>query len=968
MTAARPSHWFHQLGLRDPAPPAATGHPAGSQAVMALAATMTLAIFVAPAFPAERWVEDSFADFADGRLDASGQNFYVSRDGSVRTIHRFDLNQDGHLDLVFNSTHDRYTAIPATLASCTSKTRVIHVPLAVDGSRHAVLSDLNNDGFLDAAFCPNAGGAQAGRRFVTILWGGKDGWPAHRATSGLPVHSARRIAAADLNADGWRDLVVLNGRAWLTGQPAGEILRVYWGSEHGFQLTQRADVGVVRAVDIAAGDFDSSGSEDLAVLTSDGRIVVLWAAHSQHESTVIPQPQVTLPNSDAICLTAADADQDGQTDLVIGTRANVLYIVPGSAGPAWGSPVTIQTTNTSQLAVGDLDDDGAPDLALTYFTQSRAGGGEAAGAGRATASRVHVLWGAADGSRFDFAMTRSTQIPVRHAIATAIGDLNADGQPDLAVAVHQGESTMTTDSVIYFGTGKRQFAQSRDPLPTTGATHVVLAPAENELPARAVFCSSVGGTVGEAVPIQVYWGSEDGFANERVWTIPFASGYESTAADLNGDGYTDLVAINSGHAGEIALANPHLGVNIFWGGPDGFDIDERRTVLRELNLGTSNVADLNRDGYLDLVLGQFEAPQGAQPAELILYYGGPDGYSRAARRSIASPGRSISTVVADFDQNGWLDVAVSSYTKDLVRVFWGLPDGFSSEQQLRIPIHSPIDTETADLNGDGQLDLIVGSYQDRLTGAHDLGTTIFWGGGKERAFRHQNAQWLPGFTPIGHCVADFDGDGYLDLFSPHYHGNGTRASLPCYLYWGAENGFGIERRTSLICDSAHDALAGDFDRDGRLDLAVVCHAVDGRHHTDSKIFYNDGRRFAEPRVVRLPTHGPHWMWQEDMGHIYHRRWEQAYESSVFEYQQPASRGRLEFKAEQPAGTSLSFSVRSAAKKSALGSLPWQPLTAGSFELAEDARCVQYRALLESDNGDRYPVLARVEVILESRRD
>ena len=66
------------------------------------------------------WVEDSFQDFADGRLDASGQNLYVSRDGSIRTIHRFDLNQDGFLDLVFNSTHDTAGFLPGTLVSVNS--------------------------------------------------------------------------------------------------------------------------------------------------------------------------------------------------------------------------------------------------------------------------------------------------------------------------------------------------------------------------------------------------------------------------------------------------------------------------------------------------------------------------------------------------------------------------------------------------------------------------------------------------------------------------------------------------------------------------------------------------------------------------------------------------------------------------------------------------------------------------------
>ena len=911
---------------------------------------------------AETWVEGSFADFADGRLDASGQNIYVSHDGSIRTIHRFDLNQDGYLDLVFNSTHDRYTAISATLAVGTAQGQVRHSPLAVDGSLHVALSDLNNDGYLDAAFCPNAGGAQTGRRFVTILWGGADGWPAHRATSGLPVNKARRIAVADLNADGWRDLVILNTTAWLPAQPTGEILRVYWGSQSGFQLSQRLDIGIEAAIDIAPGDFDASGSDDLAVLTSDGRVVLLWSARSG-QAQPVPTPrqtQLPLPGADSICLTAADANNDGLTDLVMGTSRQAVYLVPGAKGTTWGSVLTVSAPSTSHIAVGDLDGDRLADLVLTYFAQARAGGGEATGAGRSTAPLIHILWGATSrDARFDFSTQRSTQIPIRHATATAIGDLNGDKQPDLAVAVHQGAATMTTDSAVYFATGPRRFQRNRDELPTTGATHVAIAPAHKGLSARAVFCSSVGGAVAEAVPIQVYWGSPDGFQSKRVWTIPFASGYESTAADLNQDGYTDLIAINSGHAGEIALQNPHLGVNIFWGGRNGFDINKRRTVLRELNLGTSNVADLNRDGYLDLVLGQFDPPRGARQTDLIIYYGGRDGFSRDRRVAIPSPGRSISTVVADFNRDGWLDVAVNSYNQNVVRIFWGGRDGFSAQRQAQIPLHNPIDLETADLNADGHLDLIVGSYQDRLSGDHDLGTTIFWG--TTQGFQTWNAQWLPGFTPIGHCVADFDADGYLDLFSPHYHANGTRESLPCYLYWGAKNGFRIERRTSLICDSAHDALAADFDRDGKLDLAVVCHALDGRHHTVSKVFYNDGHRFAEPSVTRLPTHGPHWMWQEDMGHIYHRRGQQTYESSVFEYQRPATQGSLSYQADLPPGTKLTFAVRSAARKSQLASRPWRPLTSDTFLLKSDHRFLQYRALFVSDNGDRYPVLNRVEV-------
>ena len=123
----------------------------------------------------------------------------------------------------------------------------------------------------------------------------------------------------------------------------------------------------------------------------------------------------------------------------------------------------------------------------------------------------------------------------------------------------------------------------------------------------------------------------------------------------------------------------------------------------------------------------------------------------------------------------------------------------------------------ADFNRDGWLDLIVGSYYDRIARYHDTGTTIFWG--SPEGFRECNAQWLPGATPVGLTVADFDGDGHLDYLSPHYHGTATREAIACYLYWGGPDGLRRSRRTILIADSVSDAMAGDFDRDGLLDVA-----------------------------------------------------------------------------------------------------------------------------------------------------
>ena len=94
-----------------------------------------------------KWTDDSFEDFVNGHLDASGQNLYVSHEGSIRNIHRFDLNHDSYLDLIFNSTHDTFTYIPATLALVDNSRKINQFKLSVEGSLQVALDDLNKDGY-----------------------------------------------------------------------------------------------------------------------------------------------------------------------------------------------------------------------------------------------------------------------------------------------------------------------------------------------------------------------------------------------------------------------------------------------------------------------------------------------------------------------------------------------------------------------------------------------------------------------------------------------------------------------------------------------------------------------------------------------------------------------------------------------------------------------------------------------------
>jgi hypothetical protein len=911
----------------------------------------------------QTWVEDTFEDFRDGKLDGTGQNIYVGRDGTIRTIHRFDLNRDGFIDLLFNSTHDTYAFIPATLATINSKKEISVGRLAVEGSIQSQVADFNRDGFLDVVFCPNSSGVQHPRAFLTIIWGGPDGWPASRSNGLLPVYGAVGLAVADLNGDGWPDIVTLNQKAWMPGQPDGRIVRIYWGGEAGFLLTRYKDLGVPDALGLNSDDFDGDGAPDVAVRTAGYRVFFLWGkspARRQvrkdappRESNDIETSEATAPLRSPLCLGAADLDGDRRPELVLGSEAKNLSFMKSCAIRKWKTAARVEGVTASGIVADDLDGDGFTDLIIADFSMSRAAGGEPGATAGGGPEGITILWGNGQG----YSLAAATKVDIANASSAASGDMDGDGQKDLVVAVYQGEKTFAGQSLIFFGKGRRQFERAASGIPTEGALHVSVVSAEKNAPGRIIFSNSQGGTLREEPPSLLYWGGAHGFDSKNRLEIPFRSGYEATAADLNADGFPDLVALDSMHGGQSVALDPWAGANIFWGGERGFDFEEKRTVLREISLGTSNVADLNKDGYLDLVLGQFE--RGGQATEVIIYYGSARGFEPQNRRAVPSPGRSISSLIADLNGDDWLDIAVNSYDRNLVRIFWGGASGFSEKSQTIIDVPGAIDLETADLNRDGWLDLIVCSYMDPVTGHHDTGALILWGG--PAGFSAWNAQRLPALTPLAPVVADFDGDGWLDLFLPDYHDELRRELIPSYIYWGAPEGFSPRRRTALINDSAADGLAADFDRDGRLDLAVVNHTVDGNHHAFSKVFYNDGRRFENPQVEKLPTHGPHWMWNEDLGHIATRKYEQWYESSVFTWKRAVRRGTVEIGAQLADGAGLRCEVRSAGTRAALANSAWRPIAGDGFALDPGDRFLQYRLTLTSDNGDRFPFVDRVVI-------
>ncbi len=908
-----------------------------------------------------KFVDDSFDDFAKGTFDDGGHNYYAAHDGTLRTINRFDLNDDGHLDVIFNCTHNTYQMLPATSGSMGRDRLAKSVDIAVEGSQHVAQGDLNLDGFTDLVFCPNPIGVHHDRRFVSIAWGGPDGWTPQKINSPLPMNGAAAVAIVDLNGDKWPDIAVIGAARWMPAQPDGRIIRVYWGSSTGYSVVDKHDLGVPSAQTIAAGDFDRDGNRELAVLGSDKRIALYWSTPAVDGKWSPKSTEIALPFSDGSCLSAGDLNRDGCDDLVVGRATASIGLLMANADRTWKDPLQIPAFSATHVSIADIDRDQNVDLVLTQFDQARAAGGEQAGAGNKAKDVVRIMWGEQQG----YSNERVTNLNIPLAVATAVEDMDGDGITDLVVAIHQGAKSFNGESFVWFGEGQRKFQKGASGFRTSGTMHTTAVASEKGIPARAVFCNSIGGELDEDVPLHVFWGGKGGFDPERVWKLPFHSGYEASASDLDADGFADLIVLNSGHAGEHAHTDPTLGANILWGGPDGLERSTNRSVLHEHFLGTSSVSDLNRDGWLDLVLEPFGPERPGEKEKLFIYYGGSDGFSstKVGRRvAIELDGYAQEHVVADFNRDQWIDIAVTTRSLDCVRILWGGPKGYDTQREQRLKVSGPVGVDAADFNGDGWLDLLAGSYSDPVSGHRDMGLVIFWGGSE--GYNHSEAQWLPGFSPLGRTVADFDGDGHLDLVSPQHSGELTREDLACHIYWGSQSGFATRRRTTFFCDSVNDTMAGDFNGDGRIDLAVNAHTRHGDHRTQSRVFFNDGRRFENPTIQKLPTNGPHLIWAEDVGHIYHRQYRQAFESRVFSWKGRAALGNLTSKAVRPDGTRVQFYVRSAPENESLSKRPWTEINSGSFATQPADSQLQYRVEIHSDNGDRYPVLDSVEITLK----
>ena len=197
-------------------------------------------------------------------------------------------------------------------------------------------------------------------------------------------------------------------------------------------------------------------------------------------------------------------------------------------------------------------------------------------------------------------------------------------------------------------------------------------------------------------------------------------------------------------------------------------------------------------------------------AQAQAYVFGNAGYSAPGLSSISPPQGNAPIVTADFNGDGIPDVVILGSTSagQVLSIFLGRPDGsFAPGVDYSVQANG---FTLGDFNGDGKLDVIVVTYGYTTTGSILLGN----GDGTLQSPVPLNQNIGNGYSAA--ASGDFNGDNKLDLLllTPNFGSGATMAVL-------LGNGDGtFEAPVTYSVPVAPYLVLGDFNRDGKLDIAI----------------------------------------------------------------------------------------------------------------------------------------------------
>ena len=645
--------------------------------------------------------------------------------------------------------------------------------------------DVNGDGYADVIVGAYGHNSNTGKAYIYF------GGPNMNSTADVTMtgEAASNLfgfsvsTAGDVNGDGYADVII---GANNFGSTRGKSY-VFMG---GAAMDNIADIRITGEVTgirfgysvSSAGDMNGDGFSDFIIgaygyLSARGRAYVYFGGSATDTIADIVMTGEASANYFGIAVsTAGDVNGDGYSDAIVGADGYLSdkgrgYVYYGGPSPDNNADFIVTGEiggsfyGTAVASAGDMNGDGYSDILIGATNIN------------SSAGKMYVYFGGVTpDTTADFSVGgESASNYLGEAVASA-GDINGDGYSDIITSAY-GNNLSTGKVYLYDYFMKNEIISD---VIMTGDT------------ANSSFGRSV-----------------------------------SSAGDVNGDGYDDVIVGASGY----------LKAYIFFGGAYMDNIADvtmtGESTSYNFGLSVSSAGDVNGDGYADVVVGAYGYLSNKGRAYLYLGGASMNNIADVIMTGVATGdefGGSVSSA-GDMNGDGYSDVIIgAAISNNTGRAYLYLGGAvMNNVSDLTFFGQNSLDrfgnsvSSAGDVNRDGYSDVIIGAYNYN-TGSSQGKVYIYYGGASPNNFADVNLSGEAGFPGFGYSVSgagDVNGDGFSDVIIGTIYVTGK-----VYIYFGSQfmNNVPDFIKTSDNMNGNYFgssvSSAGDINADGYSDVIV----------------------------------------------------------------------------------------------------------------------------------------------------
>ncbi len=800
------------------------------------------------------WEQYSFLPKFDNSLFPAGaMNFNPKVDfAPTNNSYGFafgDVDGDGKTDMVIANTLGsgvsvfRNISTTGTIASSSFAAKVDFATAA--GARAVSIVDMDGDGKLDIVV-GNINSNNVSVLLNTSTSGSVTSGSFAAAVSYAVGTSPVNIVTGDFDGDGKADVAVTNN-----GSTTMSILR---------NLSANGSISLAGKIDfttgasplgIAAGDIDGDGKLDIAVTNSSAATVSVFRNTSSIGSissgsfaAKVDFTTGTSPSGVSI----GDIDGDGKPDILVGnTSSNTLSLfrnIASSGSLTTGSleaKVDYTTgTGANYIALGDLDGDGKVDIAVSNLTSNTVS------LFRNANSAAGSFTSGSLAAKVDLVTGNSPNI-------VWIGDLDGDGRPEIATNNYNGlnasimrgsnppptitavspntaipGSTITLTGYSFNTTAannKVYFGATRATVTAASATTLTVTTPTGATYMPVTVTDSIAGLSGSAklsfTPTYNNGSFVPGLINyaSRTTFTSVVNPNSIAFGDFDGDGKTDMAVVSQATTSTLSIFRNTSTTGSMTSGSFAAKVD----FTLGNNANGIAVADLDRDGKLDIVVNN-QSSNTVSIFRNTATAGSITTSSLATRVDISVGANPTSVALGDVDGDGRPEILVTNSSANTVSVMrnisvqGAITTGSFSSSVTYATGTTPRDVVLGDINGDGKAEMIVTNQ-----GANTISvfTNTSGAGSISIASFAAKVDFTTGTTPVYVAVGDFDRDGKSDLAVTNQGANTVSVFLNTHTSGNISTGSLAAKVDFAVGASPLMLAIGDVDGDSKPDIATA---------------------------------------------------------------------------------------------------------------------------------------------------